>query len=76
LPHPQLLDASLDALSLRRWNATLSSCVSLGELPRPLLRRMLAAGVPMHHRSHVWRACATLAHAEGSEGAVPGIAVL
>jgi len=32
LLHLQLLDASLDALSLRRWNATLS-CVSLGELP-------------------------------------------
>jgi len=36
-------------------------------------------GVPMHHRSHVWRTCATLAHAEGSqgsEGALPGIPLL
>ncbi len=47
-----------DALCLARWNAVLCSVSSLDELPRARLEKLLAAGVPMQHRMHVWTYCA------------------
>ena len=47
-----------DALHLCRWNAALCSCASLSDLPSSRLRYLLAGGVPLQHRLHVWEACA------------------
>ena len=50
-----------DALHLCRWNALLCSCASLDEVPSSRLRYLLAGGVPLQHRMHVWEACAAAA---------------
>lgn len=47
-----------DTLALARWNAAMCSVGSLDELPPSRLRWLLAAGVPMQHRLHVWGSCA------------------
>ena len=47
-----------DALNLCRWNAAICSCGSLAEMPIERIRCLIAAGVPMQHRMHVWEWCA------------------
>ena len=47
-----------DSVCLARWNATLCGCASLDEVPAPRLEKLVAAGVPVQHRMHVWSHCA------------------
>jgi hypothetical protein len=46
-----------DSLALSRWNAAICSCGCIDEIPPRRLRYLLAGGVPLQHRMHVWQSC-------------------
>jgi hypothetical protein len=53
------------AAQLGRWNALMCSSSAIGDLPPSRLRKLLAAGVPLHHRAHVWSASCGAASLRG-----------
>lgn len=57
-----------DALHLCRWNALICSCASLDDVPSSRLRYLLAGGVPLQHRMHVWESCAGASSLRGVYG--------